>query len=66
MHPEWVSNVPARCPVCNDDMNLSKKEQMKADVVKLYTCPMDGGYSAKGGKCPKCKMDLVEFVPKKK
>lgn len=61
MHPQYVSNVAAKCPVCNNDMTLSKKEQMKADVVKLYTCPMDKDvFSTKGGKCPKCGMTLVE------
>jgi transcription initiation factor IIE alpha subunit len=66
MHPQYVSNVPAKCPVCNDDMLLSKKEQMKMEVVKLYTCPMDNVMSTQAGKCPKCKMDMVEFKPKKK
>jgi Heavy metal binding domain len=66
MHPQYVSNVPAKCPVCSDDMMLSKKEQMKAEVVKLYTCPMDKVYSTQPGKCPKCNMDMVEFSPKKK
>jgi putative DNA topoisomerase len=66
MHPQYVSNVPAKCPVCNADMTLSKKEQMKAEVVKLYTCPMDSVISTKPGKCPKCNMTMEEFKPKKK
>ena len=66
MHPQYVSNVPAKCPVCNDDMTLSKKEQMKAEVVKLYTCPMDKVISTEPGKCPKCNMAMEKFVPKKK
>ena len=66
MHPQYVSNVPAKCPVCNDDMMLSKKEQMKAEVVKLYTCSMDKVYSTQPGKCPKCSMDMVELKPKDK
>jgi putative DNA topoisomerase len=66
MHPQYVSNVPAKCPVCNDDMTLSKKEQMKAEVVKLYTCSMDNIICTKPGKCPKCGMEMVEFKPKKK
>ena len=66
MHPQYVSNEPAKCPVCNKDMNLTKKEQMKMESVKLYTCSMDGDsvISTKPGKCPKCGMDLVEFKPK--
>ena len=65
MHPQYVSNVPAKCPLCNKDMNLSKKEQMKMAGMKLYTCPMadDNVVSTKTGKCPKCGMDLVEFKP---
>ena len=66
MHPQYVSNVTSKCPVCNNDMLLSKKEQMKAEVVKLYTCPMDKVYSTKPGKCPKCNMDMVDFKPTKK
>jgi putative DNA topoisomerase len=65
MHPQYVSNVPAKCPVCNDDMTLSKKEQMKAEVVKLYTCSMDNVICTTPGKCPKCNMEMVEFKPKK-
>jgi hypothetical protein len=66
MHLQYVSNVSAKCPACNSDMTLSKKEQMKAEVVKLYTCPMDSVISTQSGKCPKCGMDLVDFKPKKK
>src|SRR3954451_4296741 len=66
MHPQYVSNVPVKCPVCNSDMTLSKKEQMKAEVVKLYTCPMDNVISTQPGKCTKCNMEMVEFKPKKK
>jgi len=47
-------------------MTLSKKEQMKAEVVKLYTCPMDKVISTEPGKCPKCNMAMEKFVPKKK
>jgi hypothetical protein len=67
MHPEYVSNVPDKCPVCHDPMTLSKKEQMKAGVLKLYTCPMHPNVIAtKAGKCPDCNMDLLEFKPKDK
>ena len=68
MHPQYVSNVPAKCPVCHDDMTMrSKKEQMKAEVVKLYTCPMDKDViSTKKGKCPVCDMDMVELKSKNK
>jgi len=65
MHPQYVSSVPAKCPICNKDMNLSKKEQMKMEDMKLYTCPMDSDsvLSTQPGKCPKCGMDLTEFKP---
>ena len=66
MHVQYVSNVPAKCPVCGDDMNQrSGKEIMKMEVVKLYTCPMDNVVCTKPGKCPKCGMEMVELKPKK-
>ena len=35
--------------------------QMKNKDKKIYTCPMHSEVeSGKGGKCPKCKMDLVK------
>ncbi len=66
LHPQYVSNVPAKCPVCNSNMSLSKKEQMKMGVMKLYTCPMDHVISTQAGKCPVCKMDMVVFDPRDK
>jgi uncharacterized protein with PIN domain len=67
LHPAFVSDVPEKCPVCNNTMRLSPKEEMKAQVVKLYTCPMHHNViCTKAGKCPECKMDLVEMKPKRK
>jgi hypothetical protein len=67
MHPEYVSMTEDKCPICNMNMSLSKKEEFKAETVKLYTCPMHPGVlCTKEGKCPTCKMDMVEFKPKKK
>jgi hypothetical protein len=67
MHPLYVSNIPAKCPVCGDNMSLlSKKEIMKMEVMKLYTCPMDNVICAKPGKCPKCGMEMTELKPKNK
>jgi hypothetical protein len=67
MHTQYVSNVPAKCPVCGDNMNqLSSKEIMKMEVVKLYTCPMDNVICTKPDKCPKCNMDMVELKPNDK
>ena len=66
MHTQYVSNVPAKCPVCGDDMKQrSPKEFMKMEVVKLYTCSMDNVICTKPGKCPKCGMDMTELKPKK-
>src|SRR4051812_11637895 len=66
MHTQYVSNLPAKCPVCGDNMSqLSQKEIMKMEVMKLYTCPMDNVICTKPGKCPKCGMDMVELEPKK-
>ncbi|PWT99896.1 MAG: hypothetical protein C5B52_09850 [Bacteroidetes bacterium] len=66
-HPQFVSNAPAKCPVCNNDMALSPKEKMKMETVKLYTCGMHPEViSTKDGKCPKCNMDLTAFKPKSK
>jgi hypothetical protein len=42
-------------------MNLSPKEQMKAEVAKVYTCPMHPDVALdKDGVCPKCGKELVE------
>ena len=62
MHPDVVSDHPGKCPKCNMDLSLSKKEQMKAEVTKtIYTCPMHKEVvSDHAGICPKCKIDLVE------
>jgi len=64
MHPEYISFAAAKCPVCGN--NMSKKEVMKAEVVKLYTCPMDNVICKKPGKCPKCGMNMVAYKPKNK
>jgi hypothetical protein len=64
MHPDYISFAAGKCPVCGE--NLSKKEVMKAEVVKLYTCPMDNVICTKPGKCPKCGMTMVAYTPKKK
>jgi hypothetical protein len=67
MHPEYVSNTQAKCPICHSTMSLSPKEQMKTEVVKLYTCPMHPNVlCTKAGKCPECNMNMVEFKPKSK
>lgn len=60
MHPEVLSNKAGQCPKCGMDLSLSKKEQMKRDVVKTYTCPVHADVvSDHAGNCPKCKKELV-------
>lgn len=43
------------------DENVLEVDFVKlAPVKKTYTCSMCGGEFDKPGKCPKCKMDLIE------
>lgn len=62
MHPDYISFAAAKCPVCGE--NMSKKEVMKAEVMKLYTCSMDNVISKRPGKCPKCGMQMTAYQPK--
>lgn len=64
MHPDFISFAAAKCPVCGN--NMSKKEVMKMEVMKIYTCPMDNVLCTKPEKCPICKMDMTELKPKNK
>lgn len=67
MHPQYVYNMEEKCPVCDNTMNLSKKELMKREVVKLYSCSMHPNVvSTKAGKCPVCAMELAKFKPPSK
>ena len=67
MHPQETSHNPAKCPICGKNMHLSAKEQMKAEVTKIYTCPMHPEVALdKEGKCPKCGTALVEKKKSKK
>ncbi len=60
MHPDVVSNEPGKCIKCNMDLTLSKKEQMKKDVMKDYTCPMHREVvNNEAGICSKCGTALV-------
>jgi putative DNA topoisomerase len=60
MHPEVVSNEAGKCSKCNMDLVLSKKEQMKKDVMRDYTCPMHKEViSDMAGTCAKCGTALV-------
>ncbi|MBN8836157.1 MAG: hypothetical protein J0I09_02780 [Sphingobacteriia bacterium] len=61
MHPEVTSDKPGKCPKCGMDLNLTPKEQMKAELTKTYTCPVHLEVTSHDpGKCPKCgrKMNL--------
>ena len=48
--------------MCNDKMKtMTKKKTTKKVVAAVYTCPMHSEVvGVKGGKCPKCGMDLVK------
>lgn len=60
MHPDVVSIKPGKCPKCNMDLSLSKKEQMKGEVTNTYTCPIHKEVvSDHTGFCPKCRKQLV-------
>jgi len=60
MHPDVVSAKPGKCPKCNMDLSLSKKEQMKAEVTNNYSCPVHTEVvSDHAGICAKCQKELV-------
>lgn len=61
MHPEVTSDKPGKCSKCRMNMNLTPKEKMKMDVMKVYSCPMHPDMTSnKPGKCSKCNMDMKE------
>lgn len=65
-HDTVAMKKPGNCPVCGMKLNLSKKEQMKAEITKNYSCPIHLDISSdKPGKCTKCNMDLT-LSPKEK
>lgn len=60
MHPEEMKKQPGNCAKCGMQLQPSKKEVMKKEVMKNYSCPMHPQVtSAKPGKCSACGMDLV-------
>jgi len=60
MHNDVVSNKPGKCIKCNMDLTLSKKEQMKKEVMKDYRCPMHKEVvNSVAGTCAKCGKALV-------
>ena len=61
---EKTYDKPGKCPKCGMDLTKSKKEQMKMEVMKTYTCPMHPDVTSdKPGKCSKCGMALKEKEP---
>ncbi len=61
MHSEVAMDKAGKCPKCGTTLNLTPKEKMKMEAMKMYTCPMHADVSGnKPGKCPKCNMDLTE------
>ncbi|MES2777668.1 MAG: heavy metal-binding domain-containing protein [Bacteroidota bacterium] len=66
MHPNVISDEKGVCAKCGKNLSLSKKEQMKKDVMKAYTCPMHPNeMSMKDGNCTQCGMDLTPVKSKK-
>jgi len=58
-HPEVTGHKPGKCPKCGMALQLSSKEQMKAETAKNYTCPIHVGVASHNpGKCPKCGRKL--------
>jgi hypothetical protein len=67
MHPEITSDNPGQCSKCGMNLSLSKKEQMKSEVMNGYTCPMHADVTSdKPGKCSKCGMALTVAKTKTK
>lgn len=65
-HDTVSLNKPGNCPVCGMKLELSKKEQMKAEVSKTYSCPVHlDVINDKPGKCTKCSKELI-LSPKEK
>ena len=47
--------------MCTDKMKKMDKKKKTKVVAAVYTCPMHKEVvGVKGGKCPKCGMDLVK------
>lgn len=66
MHNEVTAKEPGNCRICGMKLQLSKKEQMKAEATRHYACPMHPEeVSDKPGKCSKCGMTL-NLSPKEK
>ena len=59
MHPEVTGHKPGKCPKCGMTLNLSKKEEMKANQIKTYSCPSHTDVTSHNpGQCPKCGKKL--------
>jgi putative DNA topoisomerase len=60
MHADVVSNEQGKCSKCNRDLVMSKKEQMKKEVMRDYAYPMHKEVvSDMAGTCAKCGSALV-------
>lgn len=58
---EKTYDKPGQCPKCGMNLTKSKNEQMKMELVKMYSCPMHADVTGnKPVKCSKCGMDLKE------
>jgi uncharacterized paraquat-inducible protein A len=49
-HSTAKINEPGRCPQCGMKVSLSQKEQMKSQITKSYSCPVNGAIVSVSGK----------------
>lgn len=59
MHTDEVIDKQGKCPKCDMELSLSKKEILKSGVVKLYSCPMHNSIvSSEAMKCITCGKNM--------
>ena len=58
-----ITNELGKCPICGMDLNLSPKEQIKAQIVKSTSCPLFVNLTGKVNLSPKeeMKMEIVKL-----
>jgi len=66
MHPEVMMKKEGQCPEYGMKLTLSKKEQLKQEVVNNFACPVHTNFASnKAGQCPACGMNM-NLSPKEK
>lgn len=65
MHPDYTSDRPGDCPVCNMALVKAESQQhTRAQAQEVWTCPMHPDYTSdRPGDCPVCNMALVKAPP---